>query len=90
MLATEKPTSILFRFRQADSANGVSRATVTKLAECLGFSETQVLHYALQRLAKEMLPAYEADDGELTSRQLAAIQRAEPQGRASSAKSSLF
>jgi len=61
------------------------------LAEYLGFTgETQVIHYALRKLAKEVLPAYESDDGELTPKQLAAIRKATPQGRAKSVKSSLF
>ena len=49
-----------------------------------------MIHYALRKLAKEVLPAYEADDGELTPKQLAAIRKTVPQGRATSVKSSLF
>ena len=70
--------------------NGVSRATVSRLAEQLGYTETQVMHYALKRLAKEVLPSYELDDGELSAAQLKAIKRLEPQGRVRSVKSSLF
>lgn len=91
MTATTKPDQLLFRFRQTDTQNGISRATVEKLAEFLGFTgETQVIHYALRKLAKEVLPAYEADDGELTPAQLTAIRKAAPQGQATSVKSSLF
>ena len=51
-----------------------------KLAEYLGFTgEAQVIHYALRKLAKEVLPAYEADDGELMPTQLVAIRKAIPQ-----------
>ena len=90
MIAT-KPDQLLFRFRSADTQNGVSRSTATKLAQYLGFTgETQVIHYALSKLAKEVLPAYEADDGELTPEQLATIRKAIPQGSAQSIKSSLF
>ena len=85
------PIKLLLRFRPNDTQNGISRSTVERLAEYLGFTgETQVIHYALRKLAKEVLPAYEADDGELTPMQLAAIRKAVPQGRAKSVKSSLF
>ena len=91
MTTTSKPDQLLLRFRPSDTQNGISRSTVEKLAEYLGFTgETQVIHYALRKLAKEVLPAYEADDGELTPMQLAAIRKAIPQGRAKSVKSSLF
>lgn len=91
MTTTSKPDQLLFRFRPSDTQNGISRSTVEKLAEYLGFTgETQVIHYALRKLAKEVLPAYEADDGELTPAQLTAIRKAIPQGRAKSVKSSLF
>ena len=91
MTTTSKPDQLLLRFRPSDTQNGISRSTVEKLAEYLGFTgETQVIHYALRKLAKEVLPAYEADDGELTPMQLAAIRKAVPQGRAKSVKSSLF
>jgi hypothetical protein len=90
MTTATKPDQLLFRFRPADTQNGISRSTVEKLAEYLGFTgETQVIHYALRKLAKEVLPAYAADDGELTPEQLAAIRKAIPQGRAKSIKSSL-
>ena len=90
MTPTTKPDQLLFRFQPVDSGNGISRATLARLAECLGFTETQVMHYALKKLAAEVLPAYEADDGELTPEQLAAIKQAEPQGRVKSVSSSLF
>ena len=91
MTTTSKPDQLLLRFCPIDTQNGICRATVRKLAEHLGFTgEAQVIHYALRRLAKEVLPGYEADDGELMSKQLAAIQKAIPQGRAKSVKSSLF
>jgi len=91
MTTTSKPDQLLLRFRPTDTQNGISRSTVEKLAEYLGFTgETQVIHYALRKLAKEVLPAYEADDGELTPKHLAAIRKAIPQGRAKSVKSSLF
>ena len=91
MATTTKPDQLLLRFRQTDSQNGISRSTVEKLAKLLGFTgEAQVIHYALRKLAKEVLPAYEADDSELTTAQLAAIRKATAQGHAKSVKSSLF
>lgn len=90
MTTTAKPDRLLFRFRPVDSGSGISRATMLRLAESLGFTETQVMHYALRKLAAEVLPAYEADDGELTPEQMAAIRQAEPQGRVKSVASSLF
>ena len=91
MTTSAKQDQLLFRFRQTDTVTGVSRVTTKKLAESLGFTgETQVIHYALQKLAKEVLPAYEADDGELSEAQLAAIRKAVPQDPAKTVKSSLF
>ena len=88
--AESKPGQLLLRLRPADSASGISRLTLSKLAASLDTSETQVTHLALARLAREMLPAYAPDDGPLTRAQLAAIRKAEPQGRVKSVKSSLF
>jgi len=48
------------------------------------------MHLALAKLAKEVIPAYEADEGDLTEKQLAAIRKAVPQGKPRSVKSSLF
>jgi hypothetical protein len=91
MTTTAKPDQLLLRFRATDTQDGISRSTVEKLAEYLGFTgETQVIHYALRKLAKEVLPAYEADDGEPMPKQLAAIRKANPQGQAICVKSSLF
>lgn len=91
MTTTSKSDQLLLLFRPSDTQNGISRATVRKLAEHLGFTgETQVIHYALRKLAKEVLPAYEVDDGELMPKQLAVIRKAVRQGRAKSVKSSLF
>ena len=50
MTTTSKPDQLLLRFRPTDTQNGISRATVRKLAEHLGFTgETQVIHYALRK-----------------------------------------
>ena len=49
MAATAK--SLVLDFRETDSRFGVTRPTLGKLADTLGLSETQVVHYALSRLA---------------------------------------
>lgn len=66
--------SLLLKFRPADSVLGVTRKTVKALATRLGVPETQVVHLALAKLAEDTLPGYEADDGPLTARQLAAVK----------------
>jgi len=73
--------AMLFRFRQNDTAFGVTRRTARALAVQMGMSETQVLHVALAKMARDHLPTYERDDGPLTAKQLAAIEKIAPQGR---------
>ena len=72
---------ILLRFREKDSAYGVTRKTATRLASTLGLSETQVVHVALANLARQTLPLYEADNGPLTAQQRNEIRRLQPSGR---------
>lgn len=82
--------SLLMRFR-ADSRAGVSRETLSRLARQLGCErETEVLHYAVRKLADEVLPKYEPDDGPLTRKQLAAIRKAAGPGKRGRVVSSLF
>ena len=90
-MAATKAENLLLSFR-SDTANSVSRTTVKSMVSFLGFStETQVIHYALSKYAKEVLPAYEADDGDLTAAQIKAIRkRANVQVDLSSVKSTLF
>lgn len=90
MANTRESEKLLLRFRGADSRLGVTRATVGRLAQELGLNETQVIHYALKRLATELLPAYEADDGPLTVREARAIERAGGGRQGRSVRSSLF
>lgn len=66
--------SLLLKFRPTDSVLGVTRKTVKAMAKRLGVPETQVVHLALAKLAEGTLPSYEADDGPLTARQLAAVK----------------
>jgi hypothetical protein len=73
-------SAILLRYRESDTAFGVTRATATRLAKTLGLSETQVIHVALAHFARENLPAYEPDDGPLTDEQYKRIREFVPQG----------
>jgi hypothetical protein len=85
------PDGILLRYRDRDTAYGVTRETTTRIAENLGLSETQVVHVALANLARQMLPRYEADNGPLTDGQYSAIEKLVPQkGFVSSKKNRLF
>ena len=72
------PTSssgLLLKFRSKNTQFGVTRDTVKKMAAMYDLSETEVVHMALSRMAKEDLPAYEADDGPLTARELNGVRK---------------
>ena len=90
--AKRKPpaSGILLRYRDKDTAYGVTRNTTTRLAQTLGLSETQVVHVALANLARQTLPRYEPDDGPLTDEQMAAIRKLVPQRGFVSYKKRLF
>jgi DNA-binding MurR/RpiR family transcriptional regulator len=91
MTTAAAPDAMLMRFQPTDTATKVSRATLTRLAKQLGYKrESEVLHYAVRKLADEVLPTYEPDDGPLTAKQMAAIKKAVPQGKLKSVRSSLF
>lgn len=81
---------LLLSFPPSDCRFGVTRVTVMRLAEQLGLTETQVIHYALNRLAAELLPASEPDDGPLTGRELRTISKLAGGRRGESVRSSLF
>ena len=83
-------SGILLRYREKDSALGVSRETAISLAESLGVSETQVIHVALAQLARQTLPRYEVDNGPLTDEQYRAIEKQIPQQGFSSSRKRLF
>ena len=68
--------NLLLKFRVKDSPYGVTRATLKALSEATDTSETMVVHLALSRFAKEVLPAYEPDDGPLTARQFSQLRKA--------------
>lgn len=81
---------IAFRYRNLDSATGVTRETAKRLAERLGVDETQAIHIALHEMAVKLLPQYEADEGALTAAQIRQIKKRVPQGKKRSVRSSLF
>jgi len=66
-------SGLLLKFRKLDTQFGVTRETVKAMAERFDLSETEVVHMALARLAKEELPAYEPDDGPLSASELRAL-----------------
>ena len=83
-IATKRKQSaagILLRYRDKDTAFGVTRNTASRLAKTLGLSETQVIHVALANFARQTLPRYELDNGPLTQRQMDEIRRLQPPGR---------
>lgn len=69
-------SNLLLKFRAKDSPYGVTRETLKALSEATDASETLVVHLALSRFAREVLPAYEMDDGPLTEVQLAQVRKA--------------
>jgi hypothetical protein len=87
------PSSLLLKFRTRDTQFGVTRQTVKAMAARFDLSETEIVHMALSRMAKEELPAYEADDGPLSARDVKALGKiagaALPNGRVVK-KQSLF
>ena len=65
--------AILFRPREKDTASGITRKTLKRLANALDVAESEVIHRALAKYAQENLPRYELDDGPLTKAQHSAI-----------------
>ena len=90
MAARNPKIQIAFRYRTVDSASGVTRKTVKRLAEYLGVDETQAIHQALHELAVRVLPQYEQDEGPLSAAQVRQIRKRVPQGSRRSVRSSLF
>lgn len=68
-------TNLLLKFRARDTQFGVTRSTVKAMAKHFDLSETEVVHMALSRLAKEEMPGYEADDGPLSAADLKAVSK---------------
>lgn len=69
-------SNLLIKFKSKDSQYGVTRETLKALAEEMDVSETMVVHLAISRFAKEVLPAYEMDDGPLAVGDIARIRKA--------------
>ena len=69
-------SNLLIKFKSRDSRYGVTRDTLKALAEEMDVSETMVVHLAISRFAKEVLPAYAMDDGPLTTQDIARIRKA--------------
>jgi hypothetical protein len=90
MAARNAKIQIAFRYRTVDSASGVTRKTVKRLAKYLGVDETQAIHQALHELAAKVLPQYEQDDGPVSAAQVRQIKKRVPQGTKRSVRSSLF
>lgn len=59
--------NLLLKFRARDTEYGVTRTTLKAMSKATETSETMVVHLALSRFAREVLPAYEPDDGPLTA-----------------------
>lgn len=90
MSTIAKDRGLLLQFRPTDTLAGVTRETVKRLAAQLGFNETQTVHFALAKLAREVLPAYEPDEGALTQKDIEAIHKLAPQDRPFRATKNLF
>jgi hypothetical protein len=68
--------SLLVRFREKDSKEGVTRRTLKNLASALGLSETEAIHRALVEYAQRHVPRYERDEGPLPDELYERIQEA--------------
>lgn len=84
---------LLLKFRTKDSPYGVTRKTLKALSAEMDMSETMVVHLAVSRFAKEVLPGYPADEGPLSAEQIAWVRklakRRMPKGRVIRTKSLL-
>jgi hypothetical protein len=69
-------SNLLLKFKSKDSPYGVTRETLKALAEEMDVSETMAVHLAISRFAKEVLPAYEMDEGPLTAADIARVRKA--------------
>ena len=69
-------SNLLLKFKSRDSSYGVTRETLKALAAELDVSETTVVHLAISRFAREVLPAYEMDDGPLTAADIKRVRKA--------------
>lgn len=90
-MPTHSPaTQIAFRYRNLDSATGMTRETAKRMTNLLGVNETQVIQLALRDMALKILPHYEVDGGPLTTTQIQQIKQLVPQGKQKSVRSSFL
>lgn len=86
-------SGLLLKFKVKDTPYGVTRETLKAIAEEMDVSETMVIHLALSRLAKDVLPAYEMDDAALSKSDLNHIRKVAqsmlPKGKVLSTRSLL-
>lgn len=68
-------SNLLLKFKTRDTPYGVTRDTLRAIADELDVSETMAIHLALSRLATEVLPAYEMDEGPLTKADLVHLRK---------------
>lgn len=68
-------SSLLLKFRAHDTQFGVTRETVKAIAARFDLSETEVVHMALSRMARDELPGYEADEGPVGKADLKALRK---------------
>jgi hypothetical protein len=71
-----KSQSLLVRFREKDSNDGVTRRTLKIVASALGLSETEAIHRALVEYAQRHIPRYERDEGPLSEATYQRIEEA--------------
>lgn len=90
MTVATQDDKLLLKYRERDTVTGTTRATTKRLAKVLGLNETQVIHLALAQLAKNVLPAYDPDNGPLKPKELEAIRKLVPQDHVFNANKTLF
>ena len=66
---------ILFNPRPHDTLTSISRDTLKLVAQTLGLTETQTMHFALAKLRREVLPKYELDEGPVSEGTLKSIRK---------------
>lgn len=79
-----------FRYRQQESAAGVTRTTAKRLAEMQGVDETQVIQLALHEMETRYLPKCEADEGKLTHAEINQLKSSAPKAMGGKVRSHLF
>ena len=84
---------LLLKFRTMNSSYGVTRETLKALSRAMDLSETMVVHLAVSRFAREVLPGYPRDDGPLSATDKAWVRKTAkaqlPKGKALGTRSLL-